>query len=44
MSMNNGADIEPVCHSPMIAKNDGFRRLLPDISRHAWKLVPGVAP
>jgi hypothetical protein len=44
MSMNNGAVVEPVCPSPMIAWHDGFLRLLPDISRHARKLVPGVAP
>ena len=44
MSMNNGAVVEPVCHSLMIAWHDCFRRLLPGISRHAWKLPRGLAP
>jgi hypothetical protein len=44
MALTSGAvDTSPL-HSPMIAWNDGFRRLLLGISRHAWKLVPGVAP
>ena len=42
--MKNGVDVEPVCHSLMITWHDGFRRLLPGISRHVRKLLPGVAP